>query len=99
MDALAKHDADTIDTDDLDKDVSFSEAGTESQSISAKTFNTWATNWTDCTNTSFNKVHRYWPSNSSMHKEVSIYVAPLSVKKALNESYQNGLFSVMININ
>ena len=42
-------------------------------SFGAKTFQTWATNWTDCTNTTFSKVHRHWGSNNAMQKEVSDY--------------------------
>ncbi len=34
------------------------------------TFRSWASNWSDCTNATFNRVHRYWQSNSSLHKEV-----------------------------
>ncbi len=43
-------------------------------SVSGKTFNTWATNYTDCTNATFSKVHRYWHSNSAQHKEVMVHV-------------------------
>lgn len=66
IDALAKHDEQQI---DKDGDVSFK---SESDVVSAagKTFNTWATNWTECTNTTFGRVHRYWASNSAFHKEV-----------------------------
>lgn len=38
---------------------------------SIDTFKSWATNWSDCTNATFNKVHRYWHSNSALHKEVN----------------------------
>lgn len=37
---------------------------------SIDTFKSWASNWSDCTNATFNKVHRYWRSNSALHKEV-----------------------------
>ena len=42
-----------------------------SDADSADTFKSWASNWSDCTNATFNKVHRYWRSNSALHKEVS----------------------------
>jgi ribosomal RNA-processing protein 12 len=46
---------------------------------SADTFRSWASNWSDCTNATFNKVHRYWRSNSALHKEI------LSVLAAITE--------------
>ena len=50
----------------------FTEAGMEDDAttLGPKTFNTWATNMTGCTNVTFNRVHRYFNSNSSLHKEV-----------------------------
>lgn len=66
IDALAKHDERQI---DKDGDVSF-KAESDVVSAAGKTFNTWATNWTECTNTTFGRVHRYWASNSAFHKEV-----------------------------
>lgn len=66
IDALAKHDEQQI---DKDGDVSF-KAESDVVSAAGKTFNTWATNWTECTNTTFGRVHRYWASNSAFHKEV-----------------------------
>ena len=41
-----------------------------SDADSADTFRSWASNWSDCTNATFNKVHKYWRSNSALHKEV-----------------------------
>ena len=41
-----------------------------SETDSADTFRSWASNWSDCTNATFNRVHRYWKSNSALHKEV-----------------------------
>ena len=61
VDALAKHDETN---EELGAD------GLESDQQTAGTFKTWATNWTECTNVTFNKVHRYWSSNSALHKEV-----------------------------
>ncbi|XP_041369339.1 RRP12-like protein [Gigantopelta aegis] len=48
------------------------------QTTSAKTFNTWATNWTDCTNATFSRVHRYWRSNSATHKEILAVLAAIT---------------------
>ncbi len=66
--ALAKHN----EAHEDDDSAMLSEAGTEAGSVGGNTFNTWATNWTECTNTTFSKVHRYWTSNSAQHKEVDI---------------------------
>lgn len=41
-----------------------------SDSDSINSFKSWATNWSDCTNATFNKIHKYWNSNSALHKEV-----------------------------
>ena len=66
--ALAKHNEAHKDEED---DVMLSSTpGIETGSVTAKTFNTWATSYTDCTNATFSKVHRYWHSNSAQHKEV-----------------------------
>lgn len=46
---------------------------TDSDQQTMGTFKTWATNWTDCTNATFSKVHRYWSSNSALHKEVTFF--------------------------
>jgi ribosomal RNA-processing protein 12 len=70
VDALAKHDEQQI---DQDGDVGF-RAESDVVSAAGKTFNTWATNWTECTNTTFNRVHRYWASNSAFHKEVNMLI-------------------------
>ena len=45
-----------------------------SEADSADTFKSWASNWSDCTNATFNKVHRYWRSNSALHKEVVLNI-------------------------
>lgn len=47
---------------------------TDKLSVTAKTMNSWASNWTECTNNSFGKVLRYYKSNSALHKEVSVKV-------------------------
>lgn len=39
----------------------------------AKTFNTWATNFTNCTSLTFSRVHSQWNLNNAMHKQVSWY--------------------------
>ena len=66
--ALAKHNEANKDAED-DAMLS-STPGIETGSATANTFNTWATSYTDCTNATFSKVHRYWNSNSAQHKEV-----------------------------
>lgn len=65
VDALAKHDAAE---NDADGDAILSDVDSRSQG--GFTFNTWASNWTECTNITFSRVHRYWRSNSALHKEV-----------------------------
>ena len=62
VDALQKH----------DKDQDSQSMSVDSDQQTSGTFKTWATNWTECTNTTFTKVHRLWASNSALHKEVSI---------------------------
>lgn len=61
VDALAQHDQsqEELEVDRVEPDRQ-----------TAGTFRTWATNWTECTNTTFSKVHRYWSSNSAFHKEL-----------------------------
>lgn len=71
VDALAKHDQSHAENDG-ESMVSDSDQQT------AGTFKTWATNWTECTNTTFSKVHRYWSSNSSLHKEILAVLAAIT---------------------
>ncbi|CAH1783394.1 unnamed protein product, partial [Owenia fusiformis] len=72
--ALARHnEADPDNTDD----VGMSEIS-DVQSVGGNTFQTWATNWTDCTNNTFSKVTRYWASNSAMHKEILAVLAAVT---------------------
>ena len=40
----------------------------------AKTFNTWATSFTNCTNLTFSRVHNQWNLNNAVHKQVSQYL-------------------------
>lgn len=44
----------------------------------ADTFKSWASNWSDCTNATFNKVHKYWQSNSALHKEILAVLAAIT---------------------
>lgn len=53
--ALSKHDAENSDIIEQQDDTA--------------TFKTWATNYTECTNKTFNKVHQNW-QNDAVHKEV-----------------------------
>ncbi len=69
MEALAAHDG--AQEEDSDGDGSMADVRSDTQSIGGKTTSTWASNWTTCTNATFNKVHRYANSNSAVHKEVS----------------------------
>lgn len=56
-------------TSSLEKhDAQFSETKMD-QGFDAATFKTWATDITECTNTTFNKVHQNW-KNDAAHKEV-----------------------------
>ncbi|KAK2163707.1 hypothetical protein LSH36_75g12086 [Paralvinella palmiformis] len=74
VDALAKHDArqEDKDGDAILQDVS------ETQSASGRTFSTWASNWTECTNVTFNKVHRYVTTSSVMHKSILAVLAAIT---------------------
>lgn len=67
VDALAKHDATNV---EKDGDVILSDPDFDVQTAGGSTFKTWATNWTECTNATFSRVHRYWQSNSALHREV-----------------------------
>lgn len=49
-----------------------------SKSWDAKTFRTWATNFTQCTNMTFSNIHRLWNSNSDFHKEILTQLAGLT---------------------
>ncbi|OWF35995.1 RRP12-like protein [Mizuhopecten yessoensis] len=71
--ALAKHNEGQVDGDAI-----LSDDESDRQTAGGKTFNTWATNWTDCTNVTFNKVHRYWASNSALHKEILAILAAVT---------------------
>ncbi|XP_052773393.1 RRP12-like protein [Mya arenaria] len=71
VDALVKHDKSHSSTD-------VESMATESDQQTMGTFKTWATNWTDCTNTTFSKVHRYWSSNSALHKEILAVLAAVT---------------------
>jgi len=54
--------------------------GVSKPDLDAATFKTWATHYTECTNTTFNKVHQNW-NNDAMQKEVrnTVFVFCLSV--------------------
>jgi hypothetical protein len=65
--ALAQLDSQSMNNVNLNN---FDSKSIISDADSADTFRSWASNWSDCTNATFNKVHRYWRSNSALHKEV-----------------------------
>ena len=70
VDALRQHDRrDDEDEDDTQMLDDAQSVGGRT-ALTAATFSTWATNWTECTNRTFGRVHRYWASNSALHKEV-----------------------------
>lgn len=74
VDALAKHDK-----GEANQDAVSMATDSDTQTLGTMgTFKTWATNWTDCTNTTFSKVHRYWSSNSAAHKEVLAVLAAIT---------------------
>jgi hypothetical protein len=76
--ALAQLDSSSI----ANLDNNFDARTIISESSGGNTFRSWATNWSDCTNATFNKVHRYWKSNSSLHKEVAFLISLRTTKKA-----------------
>lgn len=69
--ALAQLDAQSMGKTDP---INFDAKSVISDAESADTFRSWASNWSDCTNATFNKVYKYWNSNSALHKEVSRYL-------------------------
>ncbi|XP_013379809.1 RRP12-like protein isoform X2 [Lingula anatina] len=69
----------TIHNEGVDEDVDIDKAGSIGSGLSdAKTFQTWASNLTECTNSAFSSVHRYWASNSAMHKEILAVLAAVT---------------------
>ena len=70
VEALQQHNTSTSDDRALD---SISDAGSIG-GHSANTFKTWASNWTDCTNATFSKVHSRFNANSTEYqREVSSF--------------------------
>ena len=66
-DALAKLDSKSV----TSKKMNIDGDDDDNQSVlTHDTFQSWASNWSDCTNATFNRVHKYWKSNSALHKEV-----------------------------
>ena len=49
-----------------------------SDNESVGTFESWASQWSDCTNATFNRIHNFWRSNSSMHKEILAVLAAIT---------------------
>ncbi|RNA27286.1 RRP12 isoform X2 [Brachionus plicatilis] len=70
--ALAQLDSMSIENDNFDNKSIISDAE------SADTFRSWASNWSECTNATFNRVHRYWRSNSALHKEILAVLAAVT---------------------
>ena len=71
VEALAKHDAKEGDAEDVGMlDTQSVGRGT----AGGHTMSTWASNWTECTNATFGRVHRFWSSSSALHKEVNKWV-------------------------
>lgn len=70
--ALAELDSMSIKNDNFDNKSIISDAD------SIDTFRSWASNWSDCTNATFNRVHRYWRSNSALHKEILAVLAAVT---------------------
>lgn len=68
QEALKQHE--TENQPGFDSDDAMSQTANSSGKFSEKTFSTWASNYTSCTNATFSRVHRYWSSNSELHKEV-----------------------------
>jgi len=84
LEALEKHNAAMggFTEKDMEQD------GDGATSVGNKTFNTWATNMTGCTNLTFRKVHRYVNSNSSLQKEILAVLA--SVTEVIKEKGGQG---------
>ena len=70
VEALAKHDETQLgksQPDRMSDGISVGSHGTKT----VDTFNTFASNWTECTNATFGRVHRHWGANATeFHKEV-----------------------------
>ncbi|KAL5020867.1 hypothetical protein ScPMuIL_000022 [Solemya velum] len=76
VDALAKHDKSQENEDDYD--ITDQDGKSTGASTSGHSFKTWASNWTECTNTSFSNVHRYWASNDALHREILAVLAAVT---------------------
>ncbi|XP_005106446.2 RRP12-like protein [Aplysia californica] len=79
----------------------FTEAGLDQDdatSVGHKTFNTWATNMTGCTNVTFNRVHRYINSNSLMQKEILAVLAAITevIKEKGGQGSDVQYFAVLV---
>lgn len=64
--------------DSMTNDDNFDNKSILSDAESIDTFRSWASNWSDCTNATFNRVHRYWRSNSALHKEILAVLAAVT---------------------
>ncbi|BFY98332.1 hypothetical protein BsWGS_01372 [Bradybaena similaris] len=70
----------------------------DAASIGGTTFNTWATNLTGCTNVTFNRVHRYINSSSSVQKEILAVLAAVTevIKEKGGEGKDVQYFGVLV---
>lgn len=70
-------------------DAELMDIGGDNDNQSIASFESWASNWSDCTNATFNKVHKYWRSNSAMHKEVLAVLAAVTEVIKSNNGNEN----------
>ncbi|CAM1307241.1 RRP12 (predicted), partial [Pycnogonum litorale] len=74
-DALTKHDL--IQNEETEKPGA-DEGERDVESVGGNTFNTFATNWTQCSNPCFNRLLKNWESNSELHKEMLAILAAIT---------------------
>lgn len=70
----------------------------DATSIGGNTFKTFATNFTECTNVTFNQIHRLWTSNSALHKEMLAVLAAVTevIKENGGKESETEYFAALI---
>lgn len=70
----------------------------DATSIGGNTFKTFATNFTECTNVTFNQIHRLWTSNSALHKEMLAVLAAVTevIKEHGGKESETEYFAALI---
>ncbi|CAD5123292.1 DgyrCDS11650 [Dimorphilus gyrociliatus] len=97
QDALKQHESEMHESA-IDSDDAMSQSAMSAGKFTEKTFSTWASNWTSCTNTTFSRIHRYWSSNSDLHKEILAVIAAVTevIKEKEGEENETEYFAALM---